>query len=167
MLWERGLWVAGMTASDKDPANNCTTVLRGLPDFKNERSSLQHVVESRGHILVLSPKFHPEVAGLGIEYSWGMSKMKFRREINDEVPENLDRNNIRQSMNTLDILYIGRIRRFARRTRDYCRAYEALAKQVASGGKAIGSKAEIEKMRKICKAHRSIIDMEPGFIGRR
>ncbi len=68
------------------------TVLGNLPDFRDEKPALIHLVESRGHIALLSPKCHPEVAGVGIEYSWGMSKMKFRREINDEVPKNLHDN---------------------------------------------------------------------------
>ncbi|CAN0529472.1 unnamed protein product [Ectocarpus sp. 12 AP-2014] len=52
-------------------------VLQALPDFKNERTALQHLVESRGHILLLSPKCHPEVAGVGIEYSWGFPSRNF------------------------------------------------------------------------------------------
>ena len=138
---------------------NIEQVLGGLPDLKNERIALQHTVEKRGYILVLWPKFHPEVAGVGIEYSWGMSKLKFRREINDEVPKNLHRN-ILASMCRETILTLSRIRRFARRTRDYCRAYLRLEKD-ADGTE---SRDSIEKMRKTCKAHRNIIDMEPGFI---
>ena len=66
--------VAVGIADDK----NIQKVLQAMPDFKTERTALQHVVESQGHIL-LSPKCHPEVAGVGIEYSWGFSKQKFRR----------------------------------------------------------------------------------------
>lgn len=84
-------------AANLSPAMNIETILRKLPDFKNERTALQHVVESRGHILLLSPKCHPEVAGVGIEYSWGMSKQKFRGEMNDEVPKHLH-DNIEKSM---------------------------------------------------------------------
>ena len=83
-LWERGWYVPGMSTSAKNPDMNIDQVLGGLPDFKNELSALEHTVAKRGHILVLSPKFHPELAGVGIEYSWGMSKLKFRREINDQ-----------------------------------------------------------------------------------
>ncbi|CAM9625207.1 unnamed protein product [Pylaiella littoralis] len=57
------------------------------------------------------------------------------------------------------ILTLGRLRRFAQRSRDYCRAYVA-----HENGGAIESKDKIEQMRKIAKAHRNIIDMEPGFI---
>ena len=59
-----------------------------------------------------------------------------------------------------NILTLSRVRYFARRTRDYCRAYLKLEND-ADG---IESKDSIEKMRKTCKAHRNIIDMEPGFI---
>ena len=159
VLWERGWFLEGMsTTATVAPEMNIDTVLGNLPDFKNERPALQHLVESRGHILLLSPKFHPELAGVGIEYSWGMSKQKFRREINDEVPKHLHRNMV-ASMCTDKILTVQRVRRFARRTRDYCRAYLALEK-----GGDIESKDMIEKMKKICKAHRNILDMEPGFI---
>jgi len=159
VLWERGWFLERMsTTATVAPEMNIDTVLGNLPDFKNERPALQHLVESRGHILLLSPKFHPELAGVGIEYSWGMSKQKFRREINDEVPKHLHRNMV-ASMCTDTILTVQRVRRFARRTRDYCRAYLALEK-----GGDIESKDMIEKMKKICKAHRNILDMEPGFI---
>ncbi|CAM9286210.1 unnamed protein product [Sphacelaria rigidula] len=68
VLWERGLWLDQMGTGDKvRPDKNIVTVLGKLPDFRDERSVLQHTVESRGHLLVLSPKCHPEVAGVGIE----------------------------------------------------------------------------------------------------
>ena len=69
VLWERGWYVDGMSTITKDAEKNIGHVLDNLPDFRNERTALQHTVESRGHILVLSPKFHLEVAGVGIEYS--------------------------------------------------------------------------------------------------
>ena len=131
------------------------TVLGNLPDFRDEKPALVHLVESSGHIVLLSPKCHPEVAGVGIEYSWGMSKMKFRHEINDEVPKNFHGNIVKSicPRNT------ERVRRFARRAREYCRSYRALDEMGNIDGKEI-----IEKMRKKQNAHRNIIDMEPGFL---
>ena len=37
-------------------------------------------------------KGHPELAGVGVEYSWGKSKQKFRRDINDRVALHLRAN---------------------------------------------------------------------------
>ena len=161
ILWERGWFIEGMsTAADVKPEMDLERVLSAQPDFKDERPALQHLVESRGHILLLSPKYHPEIAGVGIEFSWGMSKMKFRREINDEIPAHLHHNMV-ASMCPRTILTLRRVRRFARRTRDYCRAYHALEK-----GGEIESKSMIEKMKKDCKAHRNILDMELSALSR-
>lgn len=110
------------TGAELKPEMNIATVLGNLSDFRDEKTALQHTVESRGHILLLSPKFHPEIAGVGIEYSWGMSKSKFRRQIDDRVPKNLHAN-IVKSMCAETILTTGRVRRFARRMRDAGRAY--------------------------------------------
>ena len=117
--------------------------------------------ESRGQIPLLSPKCHPKVAGVGIEYSWGFSKQKFRRVHNDEVPKNLHAN-IEATMCTKNYLTIGRVRRFAHRTREYCRAYRNLLLD----GVVVKSKELIEKMRAKQKAHRNILDMEPGFLNK-
>lgn len=57
------------------------------------------------------------------------------------------------------ILMLLRVRRLARRTRDFCQSYLAL-----ENGEPIESKDQIEKMRKVSKAHRNVIDMELGFI---
>ncbi|CAM9668986.1 unnamed protein product, partial [Sphacelaria rigidula] len=48
-------------------------VLANLPDFKHEETTLQHTVESRGHILLLSPKHHPtaDFKFWGSTQKWG------------------------------------------------------------------------------------------------
>jgi hypothetical protein len=34
----------------------------------------------------MTPKVHPEIAGVGIEYDWGYAKIKYdRKEMNDMV----------------------------------------------------------------------------------
>ena len=45
----------------------------------------KELVESCGHVLRMGVKGHPEMAGKGIEYCWGKSKQKFRRDVNDRV----------------------------------------------------------------------------------
>lgn len=70
ILYERGLWKAGMVerVDDDDPKGRDQSmsmdhVLSSCPDFRDESSALQTLVESRGHILVMSPKGHCELAG--------------------------------------------------------------------------------------------------------
>lgn len=71
ILYERGLWTAGMVekVDEDDPKgrDQCMSmdyVLGRCPDFHNETGALQTLVESRGHILVMSPKGHCELAGM-------------------------------------------------------------------------------------------------------
>ncbi|CAN0101915.1 unnamed protein product [Sphacelaria rigidula] len=156
--WERGLWKQDMPMSNESADMNAATVLANSPDFKREKGALQTFVESRGRILLISPKFHPEVAGVGIEYSWGKSKQIYRREIHDGIPKNLHSNIVR-SMCGENVLTLDLVRRFARRSRDYCRAYFTLDKLGV-----IDSKGMIGKIRKVSKAHRNIVDIDPAFI---
>ena len=56
VLCERGWFVDGRpTAATVAPEMNIDTVLGNLPNLKSERQELQHLAESRGHILLLSP----------------------------------------------------------------------------------------------------------------
>ncbi|CAM9602069.1 unnamed protein product, partial [Chrysoparadoxa australica] len=118
VLFERGLW------DPQNPKNSkvMKEVLGGCSDFAGEKGRLQKLLESKGHILLMSPKFHPELAGVGIEYTWGMAKEYYGshhetasfKTLKQLVPKVL----------TPEVLPIERIRRFARRTRDFKRMYK-------------------------------------------
>jgi hypothetical protein len=71
VLLERGLYTPGMT---KDQAK---AALSKCGDFKNEMSVLETFLVDRGHLLLVSPKCHPELAGCGIEYMLGKIKWTF------------------------------------------------------------------------------------------
>ena len=47
--------------------------------FIEEESLLQMNVQKMGAISFPSPKYHCEIAGEGIEYSWGNSKCKYQQ----------------------------------------------------------------------------------------
>eukprot|EP00733_Pompholyxophrys_punicea_P001442 Pompholyxophrys_punicea_v1_NODE_723_length_1393_cov_18.770553.p2 type:complete len:154 gc:universal NODE_723_length_1393_cov_18.770553:853-1314(+) len=149
-----------MTLDNKDPNLNMDLVLASCLDFKSEKTALQALFEDRGHILVMSPKCHPELAGLGIEYAWGKSKLEFRRKINDQIPANLHRN-ILLSLSP-DVLPLSRMRKFARRTRDYRHVYfnPDLLRTKESEDKFDLT----EKMRKTRKTHRNIVDLEMKYL---
>mmetsp|Transcript_6492 Transcript_6492/g.9008 ORF Transcript_6492/g.9008 Transcript_6492/m.9008 type:complete len:105 (+) Transcript_6492:681-995(+) len=63
---------------------NATKTLAKCEDFASEEPALKKYLENRGHHLIMSPKGHPELAGLGIEYSWGKTKYEWRRIPVDE-----------------------------------------------------------------------------------
>ena len=66
VLWERGLWIDGMTLSKsaKKPASMCAAhVLSQCADFLAETGEIRKLIEGRGHIMLESPVGHPEIAG--------------------------------------------------------------------------------------------------------
>jgi len=69
-----------------------TVIMSRWNDYKQEKSSLQHDFLDHGHLLVFSPRYHPEMAGLGIEYCWGKAKWCYRRYINDLQSSNFKSN---------------------------------------------------------------------------
>ena len=127
-------------------------VLGNCEDFRNETGALQSLVEARGHILVMSPKGHCELAGNGIEYDWGKMKQVFRRKNKYVGFHGL----ILDSMSRA-ALPLSTSRKFARKARSYRRAYrEGVDNEHTS----------IESMVKTFKAHRNAKDFAKAFIAK-
>ena len=120
-------------------------------DFTCEETALEQCAHKRGHLLRMTPKGHPELAGVGIEYSWGKAKYHFRK-INDCDPKNFHIL-VLQSLSD-NVIYRERARKFARRARDYMRAY-------ATG---VSKHVDIEAQRKTYKTHRCAMDFDELFI---
>ena len=159
MIWERGLWKEGMVGrleddDDRDLSLSMHHVLSECWDFANETSALMERVRARGHILLMCVKGHPELAGVGIENTWGKSAMHFRRN-NDLVTRHLMRN-ILASLHS-DNVPLRTVRKFARKTREYLRAYKADASET-------GSHDMVERLRRTFKTHRSSLDFDYKFI---
>ena len=92
-----------------------------LESYENEKSILEAIAERRGVIIKPTPKYHCELAGEGIEYSWGFAKLRYRR-----VP--LEGKNSATKFRacvaeSLDAISKERMRRFSRRARRYVCAY--------------------------------------------
>ena len=167
-LWERGLWFdkketpAGTMASmvmtvPKQDKHERTEewsqlhIIANLHDFENEQSALEKKYIDRGEIPFFCAKGHPELAGKGVEFCWGVSKRNFRK-INDCVGKNLHRNILK----SFEVLDIETVRRCSRRTRRYRAAYEA--------GAGTRSYEQVEKFVAEHKCHRNIFDQETKWI---
>lgn len=181
VLYERGLWKNGMIehvdeddAKGRDQSLSIDHALGNCTDFRKETGALQTLVESRGHILVMSPKGHCELAGQrsitmqlsplpeshpaslccnvgnGIEYDWGRMKQNFRRKNKYKDFHGL----ILTSM-APESLPLSTSRKFARKARAYRRAYKEGADN---------EHTSIEKMVKTFKAHRNAADFAKSFI---
>ena len=102
-------------------------------------SIIEKIFLDAGHLVIASPRYHPDLAGAGIEYAWGKAKLDFRRYINDCEAKNLTRNiltalgdqpyKIKTTSGEVDNdapLPLNRVRRFARRVRTNRQLFERM-----------------------------------------
>jgi hypothetical protein len=87
VLWEHGLlnpnvtYVAKIKKDDPNMEEKAeyASVLADCIDFLSEKTCLMFLGERLGVDVDRSTKSHPELAGEGIEYSWGRAKSVYRR----------------------------------------------------------------------------------------
>ena len=140
-----------VVVQDKVHPKSMEGVLRSLPEFQRPvKSVLQLLIEGAGHLLILSPKYHAELAGVGIEYCFGRVKWWFRNK-NTMSTQSLKEKS-RMSFGP-DVVAIDHARKFARRARDYVRAYMWGATGL-----------EVEIKIKLYKTHRSALDTDFKFV---
>ena len=139
------------------------------PDFAEERSVLQELLDKNNDIVLLSPKCHPELAGNGIEYCIGFAKMQFRRIFNNGIGgDSLTKN----TFASLESITMEHVWKYSRRSRDYLHVYNALHDQSVDNatnkidltGECNTSHQMLEDMRKTRKTHRNILDIEYKFL---
>ena len=117
----------------------------------------------------MSPIAHPELAGNGIEFAWGFSKMHYRRKNQQKgFTKGIDASVKRFSLccgisnrsdNGYDCFHgLEQTHRFARRARDHARIYR--------GEYSVASIIDIERIRKKKKSHRGALDQATSFISR-
>ena len=113
----------------------------------------------------MSPKYHCELAGDGIEYSWGKAKFFFRRHNPGKEPATRLAGMVRDALRTVAVddkeavLPLCRVRKFGAAARRYRRAYIA----AAQGGEAVPY-VDLEKMRQTFVAHRCACDFARALI---
>jgi hypothetical protein len=109
ILIERGLWRDKLRMSckqcDPDATQCCATRILDLqPDFKEQCSLVQEVIEAAGHLCIFLPKFHCELNF--IEFFWGAVK-KYLRENCDYTFATLQKN-IPKALASVNLLTIRR-----------------------------------------------------------
>jgi hypothetical protein len=153
ILWERGWYEKDMSKSQMQEK------LSSLPDFHDEKCGIRQLVESRGHILIVSPVCHPECAGNGIEYCWSIADVHFRNILGKSA-KNIE-GHIRKVLGN-QVLTIERIWKYERHAREYLRLY-----QKADKDNPHLSYDEIEKLRNLEKTqrkHRSVMITDSQFV---
>ena len=187
ILWERG-WIDEdrvseyqLLSKDEDGEIDEELSLRFLlgscRDFVEEKSRLEYIASLYDMKIWMTPKYHAEIAGCGIEYSWGALKSCYRSLPADDKKgtDGFD-NCIKKAMS---ILTIETVRKCDRHARSYICAYyvlEVLPRQQRAGGEYAVENvvhnddddnkttyAKIEKFKKAFKTHRCALDFDSRF----
>lgn len=133
ILRERGINTERMRADDM------RIVLSNHDDFAHEQTIVEHYCESRGHLGFFLPKFHCELNA--IERVWAQANVYCRAHTNFTLMK------LRQIINpALDSVSTDLIRKYARKARDFERAY-------LEGHKA---GKPVQQVIKIYKSHRRV-----------
>ncbi len=179
VLWERGLLNPEVTYVSKlkknDPNHEgrveYSSVLAECTDFLDEKTCLMFLGERLDVEVDRSTKCHPELAGEGIEYSWGRAKSVYRRAklSNKKGKENF-RALVKNCLSTEEGVGKGgltpnMIRKFSPRARHYILAYFWIEHEQEDKIKEEGtSEINIKRVKKEFKTHRNAIDFDERFI---
>ena len=180
VLWERGFVDATKLSeytlegkkSWKDENGNIRDehkpyLLRNLmascSDFKNELSAMELLCQelsAKGECkieLIVSPKYHPEIAGEGVEYVWGFIKKYYRSlSMKDKKGKKNFEEAIKKSVSQVNKNHVNR---FAARCRRYMLAYMNQARETRDSPPNLTYHG-IEKFQKNIKTHRNTADQD-------
>ena len=161
-----------MLLISKNMLSNCT-------NFVEEVSLLQSMGQKMGVIVDRTPKCHAEIAGEGIEYTWGHQKNYFHCQPLSVKRSKTDFRKLVTKCCSRELITKQLVRKFSKRARDYIIAYHAVEnhgnkiKQLTSDKKGKGeNKAEVDKstvvkverMKRAFKTHRCAMDFDTKFL---
>ena len=107
--------VAGSSSSDGNDYS-IRNLMKLQEDFTDEITLLQYHAQQLGVRVDRTPKCHPEVAGEGIEYAWGIAKLFYcRSDIREKRNKNSFMTLVRKATDSTGELDINRIQSCSRR----------------------------------------------------
>ena len=180
VLWERG-WIdegqlqkyTMVPATDDDGQVldgaeewSLRVLMASCLDFAEEMTALQHVGNELGVAVIISPKFHAELAGEGIEYSWGITKALYRRKPLHSKRSKESFKRLVLECTSRQVLRTATVRKLSRRARAYICAYYALYESNNKGDikRQALTLPLIERVVKAFKTHRAVIVFDAAFV---
>ncbi|KAG7371798.1 hypothetical protein IV203_017940 [Nitzschia inconspicua] len=149
-------------------------------DFQNELTHLQVMANELKVQVMFTPKFHAEMAGEGIEYSWGFAKGSYRRKPLQKKRKRSDFEDLVDECTNVETeLTKARIRKFSARARAYLCTYHYLATAEPTAAEPTAAAIqdndqekkqkvpmmdEIERLMKKFKTHRCAFEFDRGFV---
>ena len=97
------------------PGTSLKEMIRTLPDFEMELTLLQYRAQQLNVRVECSPKYHPEIAGEGIEFAWGLSKNTYQKlPLRGKANKEVFYESVRKSLDTETVLTREWIQSFAK-----------------------------------------------------
>ena len=120
-----------------------------------------------GVSVIITPKFHAELAGEGIEYSWGVTKGVYQWKPLNSKRRKESFKALVHECTSREIFSTKTVRKLSRRARAYICAYYALYESKCMGDDIPTLTLPlIERLVKAFKTHRAAIDFDSGFVNR-
>ena len=196
VLWERG-WIDTNNISAyklfayDDEGELITeyslrTLMSSCLDYAYEQTQMEYIANQMGTRVICTTKYHAEMAGEGIEFSWGVAKSRFRKiKMSTKMNGGKDvfLKNVRACISRSSLTTIN-VRRFSTRARGYMTLYYAMGLKERENGilsdelvnddkdefVSFNSDSvnylKIEQMVKSFRCHQNIVDLETGYINR-
>ena len=139
-------------------------------DFVNEITLLQHHGIKMGVTINRSPKCHPEIAGEGIEYDWGLSKLHYcRNPLKHKRNKEKFHSLVKESTNPNTVLNMHHVRSCSKKARAYMKLYKSIKNLTKQDNQEDKDKLKnyaineqtmklYLRLKKKGKTHRSVID---------
>ena len=107
--------------------NSIKRMISTQPDFLQQKTILQHYCKELGALSNRTPDAHCKIAGEGIKFDWGFSKMMYRSKPMSEKQNKSKFHKLVKSVLSSTTLTLSVCRSSAHRARQYMLAYMALA----------------------------------------
>ena len=151
-------------------------IINECSDFLQEKTDLEHLLEEistdiNTFSVLYTPKFHCELAGEGIEYSWGVSKKIYRKKTFQE--KRSFESFVRLVKESLDRVTVEMARKFSKKARRYMLGYYHQWKESTlavsdrfdmEGFDEKPSFVKNESVHKLYKSHRDVSSAASAFI---
>jgi hypothetical protein len=151
-----------------DESSSLRQILTNCSDFRNELTHLQVMADVLGVKVDFTPKFHAEMAGEGIEYSWAHAKGNYRRKpLSRKRTRSGFVNLVDECLDPCTELTKERVRKFSARARSYICTYHYLANKETVGQEKSDQTLlfqDIERLTKKFRTHRCAMDFDRGFL---
>ena len=173
VLWERG-WIDESQLemytkrNDNDPKFSLSALMESCLDFATEITQLQCVAKKYDFEVILTPKYHAELAGVGIEYSWGASKACFRKiPLQQRKSRNGFRKSVEESLRSIEREVV---RKADRKARCYAQAYYLIEVMQTDQNRSNDPEEQtiitlplIEKFKTEFRTHRCALNFDTAF----